>query len=143
MNDRIEKQIEIAAPWHARKALTDHQNSQWFRVKRSPFAPGRTTRGNITYPGYEHSLRGRRQKMEAPRFFLTGTLSERSNVDYVRGFHRSQFPLAPKGNGTLLTIVESGFDRVPAHRRERAFRMNEGGWAQQMRNIAEHVTAGE
>ena len=39
--------------------------------------------------------------------------------------------VSPRGGaeGTLLTIVESGFDRVPAHRRERAFRMNEGGWA--------------
>ena len=51
MNDRIEKQIEIAAPvarvW---KALTDHTEfGQWFRVKLdAPFTPGQTTRGNIT-----------------------------------------------------------------------------------------------
>src|SRR4029079_574333 len=38
---------------------------------------------------------------------------------------------AAEAEGTLLTIVESGFDKVPAHRRERAFRMNEGGWAAQ------------
>jgi hypothetical protein len=41
--------------------------------------------------------------------------------------------------GTRLTISESGFDRVPAHRRERAFRMNEGGWAAQVENLRKHV----
>ena len=42
--------------------------------------------------------------------------------------------------GTLLTITESGFDRIPAHRRMEALRMNDGGWAEQTRNIVAHVT---
>src|SRR5687767_10870659 len=41
--------------------------------------------------------------------------------------------------GTRLTIVESGFDRVPAQRRERAFRMNEGGWTGQGENLRKYV----
>jgi hypothetical protein len=43
--------------------------------------------------------------------------------------------------GTLLAVVESGFDRVPLHRRDEAFRMNESGWTQQVKNIDRHVTA--
>jgi hypothetical protein len=39
----------------------------------------------------------------------------------------------------LLHIVESGFDRLPSNRRLEAFRMNEGGWSQQIKNIAQHV----
>jgi len=50
-----------------------------------------------------------------------------------------EFRLEPVAEGTLLTIVESGFDRVPAHRRERAFRMNEGGWATQAENLKKYV----
>jgi uncharacterized protein YndB with AHSA1/START domain len=50
-----------------------------------------------------------------------------------------EFRLEKTAEGTLLTITESGFDRVPAHRRERAFRMNEGGWAGQARNIRDYV----
>jgi uncharacterized protein YndB with AHSA1/START domain len=50
-----------------------------------------------------------------------------------------EFRLEPVTEGTLLTIVESGFDRVPAPRRERAFRMNEGGWATQADNLKKHV----
>jgi uncharacterized protein YndB with AHSA1/START domain len=45
------------------------------------------------------------------------------------------------GNGTLLTVVESGFDNVPPHRRLEAFRMNNGGWDAQINNIVRHVSA--
>jgi hypothetical protein len=45
------------------------------------------------------------------------------------------------GNGTLLTVVESGFDNVPPHRRLEAFRMHEGGWEVQLGNIDRHVGA--
>jgi hypothetical protein len=44
------------------------------------------------------------------------------------------------GNGTLPKVVESGFDRVPPHRRAEAFRMNSRGWDGQMKNIVRHVT---
>jgi len=50
-----------------------------------------------------------------------------------------EFLLEAVAEGTQLTIVESGFDRVPAHRRERAFRMNEGGWATQAENLKKYV----
>ncbi len=148
MNDRIEKQIEIAAPvarvW---KALTDPTEfGQWFRVKLdAPFTPGRTTRGNITYPGYEHLVfEAAVQKMEAPRFFsyTWHPYPSEPSVDYSKETPTLvEFTLTEKGRGTLLTVVESGFDRIPAHRRDEAFRMNEGGWAEQMRNISAHVTA--
>ena len=57
MTDRIEKRIELKAPvarvW---RALTDHREfGEWFRVRiDGPFVPGEASRGNITYPGYEH-----------------------------------------------------------------------------------------
>ena len=41
--------------------------------------------------------------------------------------------------GTKLTVTESGFDAIPLARRAEAFRMNSGGWAQQLRNIDEYV----
>ena len=50
-----------------------------------------------------------------------------------------EFRLEKAAEGTLLTIAESGFERVPAHRRQRAFRMNEGGWAAQAENIRNYV----
>jgi uncharacterized protein YndB with AHSA1/START domain len=57
MNDQIEKRIERTAPisrvW---RALTDYREfGEWFRVKLdAPFSVGRISRGQMTYPGYEH-----------------------------------------------------------------------------------------
>ena len=82
--------------------------------------------------------------MEAPRFFsyTWHPYPSEPDVDYSKETPTLvEFTLTQKGNGTLLSVVESGFDRIPAHRRDEAFRMNEGGWAEQMRNISAHVTA--
>jgi uncharacterized protein YndB with AHSA1/START domain len=51
------------------------------------------------------------------------------------------FELKEVEGGTLLSVVESGFDKVPAGRRAEAFRLNSGGWDGQMENIAKHVAA--
>lgn len=50
-----------------------------------------------------------------------------------------EFRLEPVADGTLLTIVESGFERVPAHRRQRAFLMNDAGWSAQAENVKRYV----
>jgi len=42
-------------------------------------------------------------------------------------------------SGTLLLLTESGFDKIPTDRRAEAFRMNDGGWTEQMKNIEKHV----
>jgi uncharacterized protein YndB with AHSA1/START domain len=63
------------------------------------------------------------------------------NVDYSTETPTLvEFTLEKSGEGTLLTLTESGFDKVPAHRRDEAFRMNDNGWTQQMKNIEIHVT---
>src|SRR4030095_16556948 len=71
--NRIEKSITLNAPvervW---RALTDYKEfGQWFRVNlEGPFVPGKVTRGNITYPGYEHvRMEVVVQKMEPERLF--------------------------------------------------------------------------
>ena len=50
-----------------------------------------------------------------------------------------EFRLEEKDGGTAVTIVESGFDRIPLARRAEAYQMNDGGWAGQAKNIARHV----
>jgi uncharacterized protein YndB with AHSA1/START domain len=52
-----------------------------------------------------------------------------------------EFRLEEVAGGTELTVVESGFDRVPLARRATAFRMNDQGWAEQIRNIERYVAA--
>ena len=145
-SDPIEKRIELNAPparvW---RALTDHREfGQWFRVNlESPFVPGKTTRGRITYPGYEHLIMEVVvQKMEAERLFSFNwhPYAVDPKVDYSKERPTLvEFKLEKTPAGTLLVITESGFDSIPAARREEAFRMNSGGWTEQLKNIQTHV----
>jgi hypothetical protein len=50
-----------------------------------------------------------------------------------------EFSLQSIPTGTLLRIVESGFDKLPSGRRPEAFRMNDSGWSEQVENITRHV----
>ncbi len=146
MTDRIEKSIELRAPlervW---RALTDSAEfGEWFRVKLDgPFVPGEPSRGHVTYPGYEHLVWAARiVKMERPRLFsfTWHPYAIDPDVDYSgEPSTLVEFRLEPTATGTRLTVVESGFDALPAHRRAEAFRMNEGGWEVQVRNIQAHV----
>jgi hypothetical protein len=53
-----------------------------------------------------------------------------------------EFKLSEVDSGTLLRVIESGFDQIPASRRAEAFRMNTGGWEEQMLNIEKYVAKG-
>lgn len=148
-NDRIEKRIELRAPlsrvW---RALTDYREfGQWFRVKlEGPFVPGQTTRGHITYPGYEHlKMEVVVQKIEPERLFsyIWHPYAVDPNKDYSQEPSTLvEFRLEKTPTGTLLVVTESGFDKIPSERRLEAFRMNEGGWNIQMQNIETHVAQG-
>jgi hypothetical protein len=50
------------------------------------------------------------------------------------------FQLKTIPEGTLLTIIESGFDKIPTYRRSKAFQMNSQGWKEQLVNIKKYVT---
>ena len=52
-----------------------------------------------------------------------------------------EFTLTERGGGTDVEVVESGFDAIPAGRRDEAFRMNSQGWAAQMKNIRDYAEA--
>jgi uncharacterized protein YndB with AHSA1/START domain len=147
MQEQIEKQIQIAAPvsrvW---QALSDsRQFGEWFKVKMDgPFVAGQAAMGTMTYPGYEH-LRikikiDKIEPMNAFSFFWHPYAVD-PTVDYEREEPTLvQFRLEPAASGTLLTVTESGFEKVPAHRRAEAFLRNDNGWTQQMKNITAYVS---
>jgi uncharacterized protein YndB with AHSA1/START domain len=145
-NDRVEKQIELKAPvsrvW---RALTDsNEFGEWFCVKLdSPFVAGQPSSGNITWPGYEHLKFDAVIQRIDPETFFSFTWHPYPidpAVDYsTEPSTLVEFRLEPTAAGTLLQVVESGFEKLPAERRDLVFRMNEGGWVQQMSNIALYV----
>jgi uncharacterized protein YndB with AHSA1/START domain len=145
--DRIHKQVLLHAT-RARvwRALADMREfGGWFgvRLPDGPFVAGAQVEGPISYPGYEHvTMRLTVEQVEPERLlsFRWHPNSVDPNVDYEREpTTLVVFELHDADAGVLLTVDESGFDRLPAERRAEAYRGNEGGWEQQLRNIEEHV----
>src|SRR2546429_449401 len=146
--DRIEKNILLRVPrsrvW---RALTDAgEFGTWFRVKlEGSFAVGQPIKGKITHPGYEHlTMEVTVDQIDAERrfSFRWHPYAIDPKVDYsAEPTTLVEFLLEEidGGNGTAVTIVESGFDRIPLARRAEAFRMNDAGWASQAKKLAQYV----
>lgn len=145
-SDRIEKRIQLKASrervW---RAVTDSKEfGTWFKCAlEGPFQVGKAIKGNITHPGYEHlKFEWIVERMDAPSVFTYRwhPAAIDTKVDYsTEEMTKVELRLEEKDGGTLLTVTESGFDKIPAARRAEAFRMNEGGWTQQMKNIEAHL----
>src|SRR5688572_18007802 len=145
--DRIEKRVVLRAPrsrvWRA--ISTAEEFGTWFRMNlEGAFAEGATIRGRVTHPGYEHvTLEMLVERIEPERYFSYRwhPYAIDPAVDYsAEPTTLVEFSLEETEGGTALTIVESGFDRIPPARRAEAFRMNDQGWAGQIKNLAQYVS---
>lgn len=169
MSDRIEKRVTLRAPvsrvW---KAISDSAEfSRWFGFALDgPFVEGERVTGTFEGKLDESAIMAAQERMGLkpsklrlpPRNAVFCTV-ERIEPERYFAFRwipfgidaeadpanepttLVEFRLEPVAEGTQLTIVESGFDGVPEHRRARAFRMNEGGWSAQAENVRRHVEA--
>lgn len=146
-SDRIERKILLKAPrstvW---RALANAESfGKWFGValdgKR--FVAGERTQGQITYPGYEHlvwDVQVARVEPERVFAFRWHPYAVEPDMDYSsEPTTLVLFELEDMDGGTLLKVVESGFDNIPAERRLKAFRMNSRGWDDQMTNIETYL----
>jgi uncharacterized protein YndB with AHSA1/START domain len=144
--DRIEKKITINAPrsrvW---RAISDSREfGTWFRMNLDgPFVAGEPILGRITHPGFEHVTVDMRVERIQPEHYFSYKWHPYAidpNSDYTKEpMTLVEFMLEEVKDGTAVTIVESGFDRIPLGRRAEAFRMNEKGWEGQAKNLARHV----
>jgi uncharacterized protein YndB with AHSA1/START domain len=144
--DRIEKRIDIAAPiervW---RAVGDYREfGAWFRVKlEGPFVAGHPCAGQITYPGYEHlrmEIVVRAVEPPTRLAFTWHPFAIEPGEDYSgEPSTLVEIRLEVMPGGTRATVTESGFSRIPAHRRAKAFEANSGGWTQQTVNLSEYV----
>ena len=147
--DRIERRIVLKAPrsrvWRALSNAEEFGN--WFGValKGATFTAGKRTQGRITHPGYEHLTWDVLIERVEPERLLSWRwhpAAVEAGVDYAKEpTTLVVFELADADGGTQLSVVESGFDRIPPERRLGAFRMNSEGWDVQMQNIEKHVAA--
>jgi uncharacterized protein YndB with AHSA1/START domain len=144
--DRIEKTIVLRAPrtrvWRA--IAQAEEFGAWFGMAlEGIFAPGETLTGRLTAPGREHLTLEIMVERVEPEHLLSyrwHPYAMEPDVDYSdEPTTLVEISLADVADGTQLTVVESGFDRIPPARRAIAFRMNEQGWAEQLAHIAHYV----
>lgn len=166
--DRIEKMITLRAPiarvW---RAISDAQAfGAWFGVAfDGPFIAGKRVTGKIQPTTVDPDVAALQaphagkafainvESMDAPRLFSfrwhpydvdpAADLSEEPTtlVAFELAEVTEVAEVAEVAEGTLLTISESGFDRIPLARRAESFTANEGGWEHQSRLIEKYLAS--
>jgi uncharacterized protein YndB with AHSA1/START domain len=155
--DRIEKQVVLRAPldrvW---RAISDAQEfGQWFGVRiDGAFVAGTSVNATITGTTVDEEV----AEMQRPHVGATATwqivavepprrfayrwhpFAVDANLDYQNEpTTLVEFTLSETADGVLLSIVESGFDAIPAARRSAAFEANSGGWAKQVELVRKYL----
>lgn len=155
--DKIEKRVHLNAP-RARvwRAISDSKEfGTWFGVDfDGPFVAGSRLSGRITPTKVDPEI-AEKQKAHAGIAFEIAV----DRIEPMRWFSFRWHPYAIDPDvdfsdepttlvvfeleevegGTLLTIVESGFDSIPIARRAEAFAANEHGWTLQAELIAKYL----
>lgn len=141
-SDRVEEQVLLDAPrervWRA--LTTAGELGAWFGANLSgaTIAPGAHVQGRVTIPGYEHvPFDVIIEEVVPQRRFSwrwhpgTGDMKEEEYSSEPRTL--VTFTLEDAAGGrTLLRLVESGFEALPASRRVPASKRNGQGWAGQL-----------
>jgi uncharacterized protein YndB with AHSA1/START domain len=156
--DRIEKKILLRAPlkrvWRALADSTEFSN--WFGMKfDGPFKPGARLSAEIvgtkvnaevakaqrTHAGLKFDITIEEMQPERLFSFRWHPFATEPNVDYSsEPTTLVTFALEGVSGGVMLTVTESGFDRVPIERRAKAFQANEQGWAIMVKVLDEYLT---
>jgi uncharacterized protein YndB with AHSA1/START domain len=155
--DRIEKKTVLRAPrdrvWNA---IADvKQFGTWFGVEiDGPFVAGKTLAAKIRPTKVDAEIAKMQQPYDGVTFEIVVERVEpmrelafrwhpgavEPGVDYAtEPMTLVQFLLDEAADGTQLTIIESGFDRIPLERRANAFKSNDSGWAMQLELIAKYL----
>ena len=155
--DRIEKRVLLRASrervW---RAISDsRQFGSWFGVDfDGPFVAGVSITGKMVGTTVDPEVAKRQKAHEGFRFefavdrvepmrlfsFRWHPFALESGVDYSKEPSTLVvFELEEASGGTMLTVTESGFDKIPLERRAKAFAANEQGWAAQMTLIDKYL----
>ena len=156
-SDRIEKRVLLRASqervWHAISDAVEF--GRWFGMEvNGSFAAGTPVTGRIRptladaevaksqakYAGMALVLYVNRIEPMTVFSFRWHPFAIDSSVDYSNEpMTLVTFTLEPAEDGTLLTVVESGFDAIPLDRRVDAFEADEEGWDAQLQLIEKYL----
>jgi uncharacterized protein YndB with AHSA1/START domain len=158
--DRIEKSIDISATrarvWRALTAPEEFR--AWFGIAIDrPFAAGTRVRGTLVGTTVDEEVAQAQRAHAGTSFDLVVEQVERErrlafrwhpgavdpSVEYEREpMTLVEFVLDDVPNGTRVTVIESGFEALPASRRAQAFTGNEQGWEIMTGVLRKHLTHG-
>jgi uncharacterized protein YndB with AHSA1/START domain len=155
--DRIEKKALLRAPrervW---RAISDAKEfGTWFGVALDgPFVAGAEMVGWISPTKVDPEVAKLQQAHEGKPFRISVDRIEPMrlfsfrwhpgavdpDVDYSKEpATLVVFELEEAPGGTMLTITESGFDRIPLERRAKVFAGNDAGWSHQVKDIEKYL----
>ncbi len=156
-NDRIEKHVVLKATldrvW---EAITDsRQFGTWFGMDLDgPFVAGQPIAGRIAPTQVDAEVAKMQEPYAGtPVSFVVDRIEPKTlfsirwhpfaidpDIDYsAEPMTLITFGLEETADGVALTLSETGFEHIPAHRRAAALKANDGGWAKQMELIAAYV----
>ncbi|MGS2807208.1 SRPBCC domain-containing protein [Nocardia sp. MW-W600-9] len=138
--DQIVRTVELAHPpakvWAA--ITTAEGLASWFgNTAEIDLRPGGDMR--MTWKeGFTADMRV--ERVEEPTVFgytwpINGLPDEDPRRTYV------EFTLEPHGDGTRLTVVETGFAQLPEDAHKAAFEGNVGGWKSELGELVEYLDA--
>ena len=155
--DRIEKRILLHASrdrvW---RALTDSREfGIWFGMRfTEPFAPGKHMTATIAPTEVDAETAAMQKQFEGITFDIVVERIEPKRlfsyrwhpgavdpkVDYnSEPMTLVEFVLHDADGGILLTVTESGFDKIPLARRASAFSGNDEGWTKVVTLIEKYL----
>jgi uncharacterized protein YndB with AHSA1/START domain len=144
--NQIEKSIQLQFPRHRvwRALTTAREFGAWFGVTlEGEFAAGQPIHGKHDNAKYAHIAFEVIVDTIRPETLFSyhwRPFAIEADVDYsAEPRTLVTFTLEDRDGGTLLTVVESGFDGIPAARRALAFEMDSKGWASQMVRIEKYL----
>jgi len=155
--DRIQKHILLkASRQRVWRALTDSAEfGSWFGVKfDGPFVANAPLSGVIMPTSVDADVANAQKPHAGERFEIVVAQIEPERLFSFRWHPYAvepaldysseattlvEFMLEEAEGGTMLTITESGFEKIPLARRAKAFSMNDQGWGMQVRLIEKYL----
>lgn len=156
VSDRIEKKILLRAPiarvWNA---VSDAREfGEWFGLKFDrAFTVGASVRGTLVGTTVDPEVAKMQEQHRGTTFDITIEKIEPQR-EFAFRWHPYAvgktdyshepttlvtFSLEQVAGGVMLTVTESGFDRIPLERRAEAFNANEGGWTIMVGVVGKYV----
>lgn len=155
--DRIEKKILVRAPrnrvW---KALTDSKEfGSWFGIEvNGAFKAGAVLSATIVGTTVDAEVAKMQQQYKGKPFdiivekidperlfsFRWHPNAVDPSVDYsAEPTTLVEFVLEDTADGVMLTVTESGFDKIPLARRAKAFTANDNGWGMVVKLLEKYL----